>query len=117
MKKLILALVAAMSVGLLACNTVHSANVEAGDVVANGTPVAVVAANSVGVTLIFHFVPIIDGGDFDSVVNKTLVAEAKAMGGNKVEIIDMMGIHPDQFPMSLSLVNPSIMMATGLAVK
>ena len=118
MKKLILAFVAALSLGLLACNTVRSANVESGDLVANGTPVAVLTASSAGVTLIFHFVPIIDGGDLESVVNKTLVAEAKAVGGNKVQLTSAMaqprgGI----FALGGSILGFPMALASGVAVK
>lgn len=119
MKKIAtLAMVALFSLGMFACNTAKSAKVEAGDVVANGTPVAVVNASSVGVTLFFHMIPIIDGGDLDTVVNKTLVTEAKAVGGNRVQIIDAMAIPRDGiFMLGGFLVGLPISTASGIAVK
>lgn len=118
MKKFLIAIVAALSLGLLACNTVRHAPVESGDIVANGTAVAVVNAQSAGVTLIFHIVPIIDGGDLDSVVNKTLVAEAKAVGGNRVQLVSAMaqprgGI----FALAGNIVGFPMSAASGIAVK
>ncbi|MFH1809651.1 MAG: hypothetical protein ABIJ09_12970 [Pseudomonadota bacterium] len=119
MKKFVtLALAAVLSMALFACNTVHSANVEAGDVVANGTPVAVVNANSVGLTLILHIIPIIDGGNLDTVVNKTLVAEAKAAGGNRVQIVDAMSMpRSGIFMLTGSVVGFPLAFASGIAVK
>lgn len=119
MKKIVtLALAALFSLGLFACNTAKSAKVEAGDVVANGTPVAVVNASSVGVTLILHLIPIIDGGDLDSVVNKTLVTEAKAVGGNRVQIVDVMSTPRDGiFMLTGTIVGLPLSFASGIAVK
>jgi outer membrane lipoprotein SlyB len=116
MKNLVIALAAALALALTACMSTDVAKVNSADIASSSDAVAIVQATQFGFAIIFSFVPIAES-TLDETVNKTLVAEAKAMGGNKVEIIDMMGIHPDQFPMSLSLVNPSIMMATGLAVK
>jgi hypothetical protein len=117
-KKLLIALVAVMSLALLACNTTRNAPVESGDIVANGTPVAVVTASSVGVTLIFHIVGIIDGGDFDTTINKTLVAEAKAVGGNRVQLTTaMMQPRNGIFALAGGILGFPMAMASGIAVK
>ena len=116
MKKLVITVAAALSIALLACTSVETAKVNSGDIASSSDAVAVVQATQLGFSIIFSFVPIAEAS-LDDVVNKTLVAEAKALGGNKVEIVDMMGIHPDQFPISLGIVNPGIMMASGVAVK
>jgi hypothetical protein len=118
-KKLIVSLVAVLAVvALFGCNTVKSSKVEAGDLVANGTPVAVVTADSAGVTLIFHFIPIIGGGDLDTVINKTLVAEAKAVGANRIQITSAFtqprgGI----FALAGGIIGFPMAMASGIAVK
>jgi hypothetical protein len=84
MKKAILSAVAAMS--LVACTSVESAVVSGAEVSANGgEAVAVVQANALGLTAIFHIVDLVQS-DLDTVVNKLLVAEAKAMGASKVDL-------------------------------
>ena len=56
------------------------------DIVASGgEAVAVVQAEALGLTAIFHIVDIVSC-DLDQVVNKLLVSEAKAMGGSKVDL-------------------------------
>ncbi|MCE9670750.1 hypothetical protein LY474_23360 [Myxococcus stipitatus] len=83
MKKLILSAVAAAS--LVGCTSVESAVVSGNEIAANGEAVAVVQANALGLTAIFHIVDIVQS-DLDTVVNKLLVAEAKAMGASKVDL-------------------------------
>ncbi|WP_224361677.1 hypothetical protein [Hyalangium versicolor] len=84
MKKAILSAVAAMS--LVACTSVESAVVSGAEISANGgEAVAVVQANALGLTAIFHIVDLVQS-DLDTVVNKLLVAEAKAMGASKVDL-------------------------------
>ena len=118
MKKLVIAFAALLAIALLACNTVGSAKVEAGDIVANGTPVAVVSANSVGLTLILHFIPIIDGGNLDTVINKTLVAEAKAVGANRVQLTDAMAMpRGGIFCLTGGVIGLPLAFASGVAVK
>lgn len=116
MKKLVIALAAALAIALVACTSVETAKVNSADIASSSDAVAIVQATQFGFSIIFSFVPLAEAS-LDDVVNKTLVAEAKAMGGNKVELISMGGMHPDQFPTSLSIVNPALMMASGLAVK
>jgi hypothetical protein len=84
MKKAILSAVAASS--LVACTSVESAVVSGAEISANGgEAVAVVQANALGLTAIFHIVDLVQS-DLDTVVNKLLVAEAKAMGASKLDL-------------------------------
>jgi hypothetical protein len=83
MKKLSLALIAAL--GLAACTSVETATVSGNEVAAHGEAVAVVQASAIGITAIFHIVDLVQS-DLDTVVNKLLVAEAKAMGANKIDL-------------------------------
>jgi hypothetical protein len=84
MKKAILTAVAASS--LVACTSVESAVVSGAEIAANGgEAVAVVQANALGLTAIFHIVDLVQS-DLDTVVNKLLVAEAKAMGASKLDL-------------------------------
>ena len=82
MKKLFVVLFAATSV---ACTSVETATVSGNEIAGHGDAVAVVQATSIGVTALFHMVDLVQS-DLDMVVNKLLVAEAKAMGANKVEL-------------------------------
>lgn len=84
MKNVFLAM--AMAVGVSACTSVESATVAGNEVVASGgESVAVIQANSIGFTFLFHIVDIVSS-DLDQVVNKLLVAEAKAMGASKIDL-------------------------------
>ncbi len=84
MKKAILSAVAATS--LVACTSVESAVVSGAEIAASGgEAVAVVQANALGLTAIFHIVDLVQS-DLDTVVNKLLVAEAKAMGASKLDL-------------------------------
>ena len=83
MKSTVLACLVAFS--MTACTSVEHATVSGNEVAANGEAVAVVQASALGLTAIFHIVDIVTA-DLDVVVNKLLVAEAKAMGANKVDL-------------------------------
>lgn len=84
MKNLILSL--ALAIGVSACTSVESATVAGNEVVANGgEAVAVIQANSIGLTFIFHIIDVVSS-DLDQIVNKLLVAEAKAMGASKIDL-------------------------------
>ncbi|MBJ6763440.1 hypothetical protein JGU66_21955 [Myxococcaceae bacterium JPH2] len=83
MKKLILSAVLATS--LVGCTSVESAVVSGSEIAANGEAVAVVQANALGLTAIFHIIDIVQS-DLDTVVNKLLITEAKAMGASKVDL-------------------------------
>jgi len=83
MKKALIAAVAAVSLG--ACTSVETATVSGSEIAANGEAVAVIQATALGLTAIFHMVDLV-AADLDVVVNKLLVAEAKAMGATKVDL-------------------------------
>jgi len=123
MKKMLVSVAAALTLALMACTSVESAKLNSADIASSSDAVAVVQGTELGLNLLWGFVPLADP-TLDSVVNKTLVAEAKAMGGNKVEIVSMIRLNPDQFPFNFmptlyipGLLNMNFAMATGLAVK
>ena len=88
------------------------------EVVANGgEAVAVIQANSIGITLIFHIIDIV-ASDLDQIVNKLLVAEAKAMGASKIDLKGAMttprhGI----FALAGTIVGVTMSGGMGIAVK
>lgn len=124
MKKFFVAIVAALSLSALtACSSVESAKVDGSTIASNGEAVAVVQATNLGLYLIFNFVPIFES-TLDTVVNKLLVTEAKALGGNKVELMMAMEYPKGGLfqwfgpgPFGLNLVNLSPAYANGIAVK
>jgi len=70
---------------LAGCTSVESVSVNGSDIAANGEAVAVIQASSLGLTFLlntFEAVP----SDLDTVVNKLLISEAKAMGASKVDL-------------------------------
>lgn len=83
MKKAFLAVVAAAS--LVGCTSVETATVSGSEIAANGEAVAVVQATAIGMSAIFHMVDLVPA-DLDTVVNKLLVQEAKAMGASKIDV-------------------------------
>lgn len=83
MKKAIIGAVAAIS--LVGCTSVETAVVSGSEIAANGEAIAVIQANALGLTAIFHMVDLVQS-DMDTAVNKLLVAEAKAMGANRVDL-------------------------------
>jgi hypothetical protein len=116
MKKAILSAVAATS--LVACTSVESAVVSGAEVAANGgEAVAVVQANSLGLTAIFHIVDLVQS-DLDTVVNKLLVAEAKAMGASKVDLKGA-GTTPRHgiYALAGGIIGVTSSTAMGIAVK
>ena len=71
----------------LGCSSVEVARVKPDTLaVVQGEPVAVIQASSVGCTLFFHAVDVVKS-DLDDVINRLLLAEAKAMGANKVQLV------------------------------
>ena len=123
MKKMLVSLVAAFAFAATGCTSVQTAKVNSADIASSSDAVAIVQATEIGMNLLWGFVPIADA-NLDSVVNKSLIAEAKAMGGNKVEIVSMYATNPDQFPYNFQpilylpgLLNIQVAYATGLAVK
>jgi len=118
MKKTIIAGLVAS--GLLGCTSVETATVSSAEVAANGEAVAVVQANALGLTALFHIVDLVQS-DLDTVVNKLLVAEAKAMGATKIDLktahtTPRHGLYAifTSFPFILGITESS---ATGVAVK
>ena len=118
MKKFFVAAIAALSITALACTSVDSAKVDASTIASNGEAVAVVQAVSLGLCLIFHFVPIASN-DLDTVINKVLITEAKALGGSKVELLAA-GTQPTGsilFQLTHNWIGFDPAMAVGIAVK
>lgn len=68
-----------------ACTSVETATVGAGDLAGPGEVMAVIQAQSLGFTVLFHYVELVNS-DLDTVVNKLLVTQAKAMGASRVEL-------------------------------
>ena len=116
MKKALVSAIVASS--LMACTSVETAVVSGNEVfVQGGEPIAVIQCTSIGLTAIFHVVELVQS-DLDTVVNKLLVAEAKAMGGNKVQLLSAntwarQGI----FGVTGLLLGFPISSAVGVAVK
>lgn len=115
MKKLILSAVAAAS--LVGCTSVESAVVSGSEIAANGEAVAVIQGSSLGLTAIFHIIDIVQS-DLDTVVNKLLITEAKAMGASKVDLktantTPRHGI----FALFGTIIGITSSSATGVAVK
>lgn len=115
MKKIVLSAVLASS--LVGCTSVESAVVSGSEIAANGEAVAVVQANALGLTAIFHIIDIVQS-DLDTVVNKLLIAEAKAMGASKVDLKSA-GTTPRHGIYALfgTIIGITSSNATGVAVK
>ncbi|RYZ41568.1 MAG: hypothetical protein EOO71_11425 [Myxococcaceae bacterium] len=115
MKKLILSAVAAAS--LVGCTSVESAVVSGSEIAANGEAVAVIQGSALGLTAIFHIIDIVQS-DLDTVVNKLLISEAKAMGASKIDLksantTPRHGI----FALFGTIIGVTSSSATGVAVK
>ena len=118
MKNFLAAVVASVALMTSACQSVESTKVDPATIASNGEAVAVVQCVALGLTAIFHFVTITEAS-LDTVVNKMLVAEAKALGGNKVQIINAMEMPKGGLIFRLMggiLMLPPAM-ASGIAVK
>lgn len=115
MRKLVLAVFAAVSLG--ACTSVETTSVSASEIAADGAPVAVIQASSLGLTAIFHIVTIVDSS-LDQVVNKLLVSQAKALGANKVDLKSA-GTTPRGgiFALAGGIIGVTSSQAVGVAVK
>jgi hypothetical protein len=115
MKNAVLSAVAASA--LIGCTSVESAVVSGTEIAANGEAVAVIQANALGLTAIFHIIDIVQS-DLDTVVNKLLIAEAKAMGASKVDLLGA-GTTPRHgiYALSGTLIGLTSSSATGVAVK
>jgi hypothetical protein len=87
MKKFLVSMVAALSLAsITACSSIESTKVDGSTIASNGEAVAVVQATNLGLTLIFNFVTIFES-TLDTSVNKLLVTEAKALGGNRIQLL------------------------------
>ncbi len=116
MKKAIVS--AILASGLVACTSVETAIVSSNEVSASGgEPIAVIQGTALGFTAIFHVIDLVQS-DLDTVVNKLLVSEAKAMGGNKVQVISA-NTTPRHgiFALPGLILGFPISQATGVAVK
>ena len=103
---------------LLGCTSVSSTVVSGQDLVAqSGEPVAVIQANALGLTALFHMVDLVKS-DLDTVVNKMLVAEAKAMGATKVELKEARTTPRDGlYALTGLIIGVTSSSAVGVAVK
>jgi hypothetical protein len=116
MKKAILS--AVLASGLVACTSVETAIVSGNEVsAAGGEPIAVIQGTALGLTAIFHVIDLVQS-DLDTVVNRLLVSEAKAMGGNKVQLLSA-GTTPRHgiFALTGTIIGFPISQASGVAVK
>ena len=118
MKKFLVAAIAAFALATSACTSIDSAKVDGSTIASNGEAVAVVQAVTLGFSLFFDFV-VLTESDLDLVVNKVLVTEAKALGGNKVGL-KAFGQMPDgsilfQLSHGIAILPPA--MAIGIAGK
>ena len=118
MKNLLAALIASLAIAATGCQSVESAKVDPATIASNGEAVAIVQCTALGLTAIFHFITITEAS-LDTVVNKMMVAEAKALGGNKVQ--PLMAMEMPKHGLIFALMGGIIMlppaMATGIAVK
>lgn len=115
MKKAVVTAVAAAS--LVGCTSVESATVSGNEIAANGEAVAVVQATAVGLSAIFHIVDIVQA-DLDTVVNKLLVAEAKAMGASRVDLLSASTTpRSGIFALAGFIIGFPMAQASGVAVK
>ncbi|WP_257453556.1 hypothetical protein [Archangium lipolyticum] len=116
MKKAIVSAVVASS--LVACTSVETAVVSGNEIHVQGAePIAVIQGTALGLTAIFHVIDLVQS-DLDTVVNKLLVAEAKAMGGNRVHLLTA-GTTPRHgiFALGGLIIGFPVSGAVGVAVK
>jgi hypothetical protein len=125
MKKFLAALVASLTLITVGCQSVESAKVDPATIASNGEAVALVQCSAIGLTAIFHFITITEAS-MDTVVNKMMVAEAKALGGNKVQILTAMETPKNGLLFRLAtsamgiipyILSTPLAMATGIAVR
>src|SRR5438105_1021785 len=115
MKKILVA--AAFCAAVSGCKSVETITVASSEVVASGgEAVAVVQAETIGISAIFHLIDIVPS-DLD-VINKVLIDEAKNMGATKVQLLSASttprhGI----FALFGGIIGFPASQATGIAVK
>ncbi len=118
MKKL---LIAALALTSVACTSVESATVPSNEIVADGTAIAVVQGTSLGFSALFYVVNFVQS-DLDTVVNKLLISEAKAMGGSKVQLLDASttprhGVFALFGPTGLNIISFPVSQARGVVLR
>jgi hypothetical protein len=123
MKKFLAAIVASVALMGIGCQSVESAKVDPATIASNGEAVAIVQCTALGFSALFHFITITEAS-IDTVVNKMMIAEAKALGGNKVQLLSAMEIptHGLLFRLPGGLFSylagaPPMAQASGIAVK
>jgi len=118
MKKFLTAIVASLALAGSACQSVESTKVDPATIASNGDAVAVIQCTALGLTAIFHFITITEAS-LDTVINKMLIAEAKALGGNKVQLINAVEMPKGGliFHLAGGILSLPPAMATGIAVK
>ena len=121
MKRAFIAVVAAS--GLAACTSVDSATVSSSEIATSGgEAIAVVQGTAVGLTLLFHIVDLVQA-DLDTVVNKLIIAEAKAMGASRVSLNYAMTTPRHGIfavfgpPLGINIIGFPMASAQGVAVK
>src|SRR5439155_14124356 len=102
---------------LAACTSVETATVSGSEIAANGEAVAVIQADAMGLGLLFNMIDLVPC-DLDTVVNKLLVAEAKAMGASKVDLKSA-GTTPRHgiYALAGGIIGFPMSSAMGIAVK
>ncbi|MEW5851174.1 MAG: hypothetical protein AB2A00_20470 [Myxococcota bacterium] len=111
--------------GLVACAAVDSAKVDGTRVAAQGgEPVAVISTWQGGFTLFWGLVPLGPAGQtLDDAIHKNLITEAKAHGGDRVQMVTVFSLPADHLfariqPLLLlpGLLNFHFAYASGIAV-
>jgi hypothetical protein len=121
MKKDFIAVVAAGS--LTACTSVETATVSSTELATSGgDAIAVVQGSAIGFTLLFHVVDLVQA-DLDTVVNRLIINEAKAMGASRVSL-NYAWTTPQNgvfavfgWPLGLNIIGFPMAYAQGVAVK
>ncbi len=118
MKKFLTAAIAALALAGSACQSVESTKVDPATIASNGDAVAVIQCTALGLTAIFHFITITEAS-LDTVINKMLIAEAKALGGNKVQLLTAFEQPKGGliFHLTGGIIALPIAVASGIAVK
>lgn len=118
MKKFLAAVVASVALMGIGCQSVESAKVDPATIASSNEAVALVQCTALGLTALFHFVTITEAS-MDTVVNKMMIAEAKALGGNKVQLLSAheTPTHGLLFRLMGGMLAVPMAQATGIAVK
>lgn len=119
MKKFLAALAASLMLLGVGCQSVESAKVDPATIVSTGDAVALVQCSAIGLSALFHFVTITEAS-MDTVVNKMMVAEAKALGGNRVQLLSAQELPTHGLLFRLlggGIIGFPYAQATGIAVR